>query len=562
MSKANPEQSAEQKKQLKVEHEQKSEEEAKKKKELQVEIDQMTSNVKSFQTDLEKYRGEARQSEEQVKNYVQSREAIKKELSALNDTRAERYKVYNDIRVELAAVKKECELLQEIAKDAEDTAKDKLEERLQQSQKKKAELERQLQGAQDNFQALSTKTKELMDVHMGLINKEVDEANKLAPKKEKVEDLLSMIRNLEKEIAARQEKLREFEQEANTLSALREENFSYLPEFDKDLQLVISREGMEYINQNFDPKVPERNVLWTTDYRREIPLRLDKTGPGAETPETIIEMFEKTVELFGDRPAMTYQKSPDNWVSQSYNEFYENSKKFAKACISVGLSDYAPVLIIGFNSPEWAISYFGSMFGKFLPVGMYTTNSSDSCEYVTNHCSGELLVAENAVQLSKYYTLGDKCPSVKYYIIYKEGVPKDLPAHMKGKVFTWEEFMARGDSFVATKREDTVEHHMQSIKPGNCASFIYTSGTTGMPKAVMVSHDNFAWTTKMVVHKEWKILEPIMGKGRILSYLPLSHAAGQIVDFYMGIATAANIFYPEASVLQNELAKFLLVCKP
>ena len=69
---------------------------------------------------------------------------------------------------------------------------------------------------------------------------------------------------------------------------------------------------------------------------------------------------------------------------------------------------------------------------------MYTTNSPDSCEYVTNHAEGELLVAENAEQLKKYYGLGEKCPTVRYYIIYKENVPKDIPAHMKGKVFTWE----------------------------------------------------------------------------------------------------------------------------
>ena len=151
---------------------------------------------------------------------------------------------------------------------------------------------------------------------------------------------------------------------------------------------------------------------------------------------------------------------------------------------------------------------------------------------------------------------------MRYYIIYKQDVPKDIPAHMKGKVFTWEQFLARGDSFVATKAEDTIESHMNSIRPGNCATFIYTSGTTGMPKAVMVTHDNYVWTSRMVLSKEHKTINPLIGKGRILSYLPLSHAAGQIFDFFLGICSASNVFYPDASVLQTELARFLNVSRP
>ena len=54
----------------------------------------------------------------------------------------------------------------------------------------------------------------------------------------------------------------------------------------------------------------------------------------------------------------------------------------------------------------------------------------------------------------------------------------------------------------------------------------------------------------------------MMGKARILSYLPMSHAAGQFVDYMVGISVAANVFYPDPSVLQTELLKFLLIARP
>lgn len=82
---------------------------------------------------------------------------------------------------------------------------------------------------------------------------------------------------------------------------------------------------------------------------------------------------------------------------------------------------------MGFNSPEWAIAFFGSMFAKYLPIGMYTTNSPEVCKYTANHCEGEMVVVEDAVQLKKYYEIIHDCPKLKYFVIYKEKVPANLP---------------------------------------------------------------------------------------------------------------------------------------
>jgi long-chain-fatty-acid--CoA ligase ACSBG len=45
-------------------------------------------------------------------------------------------------------------------------------------------------------------------------------------------------------------------------------------------------------------------------------------------------------------------------------------------------------MILGYNSPEWVIAFYGSIFASYLPVGMYTTNNSETCEYIANHCEG------------------------------------------------------------------------------------------------------------------------------------------------------------------------------
>ena len=79
-------------------------------------------------------------------------------------------------------------------------------------------------------------------------------------------------------------------------------------------------------------------------------------------------------------------------------------------------------------------------------------------------------------------------------------------------------------------RVDTknLEERMNRVKPGNCCTLVYTSGTTGMPKGVMISHDNYTFTKKSMdaAHDRSNIKEQL----KIVSYLPLSHVAGQFSD--------------------------------
>ena len=79
-----------------------------------------------------------------------------------------------------------------------------------------------------------------------------------------------------------------------------------------------------------------------------------------------------------------------------------------------------------------------------------------------------------------------------------------------------------------------VEARSEAVRPGHVATLVYTSGTTGNPKAVMVSNDNMIWTSLSAS-------SPIFAEGvkagvsppenlKIVSYLPLSHVLGQILD--------------------------------
>ena len=79
----------------------------------------------------------------------------------------------------------------------------------------------------------------------------------------------------------------------------------------------------------------------------------------------------------------------------TFQEYYNDAKKFANALLSLGITMNSSVNILGFNSPEWMISFYGSIFGFYLPAGVYTTNQPEACHYITEHSDCEVVVLEN-----------------------------------------------------------------------------------------------------------------------------------------------------------------------
>jgi long-chain-fatty-acid--CoA ligase ACSBG len=49
--------------------------------------------------------------------------------------------------------------------------------------------------------------------------------------------------------------------------------------------------------------------------------------------------------------------------------------------IKIGVEHRKSVNIIGFNAPEWAIAFFGTLFADLICSGVYTTNNIEACFY-------------------------------------------------------------------------------------------------------------------------------------------------------------------------------------
>ena len=98
------------------------------------------------------------------------------------------------------------------------------------------------------------------------------------------------------------------------------------------------------------------------------------SGPGSEKPQTVSEMFIMQIKASGPRNAMFVERNgkPIAWT---WDQYYLDAMKFAKACHKMQVKDKSAVAIMGFNSPEWAIAFFGGVMNNMIGTGIYITNA-------------------------------------------------------------------------------------------------------------------------------------------------------------------------------------------
>jgi long-chain-fatty-acid--CoA ligase ACSBG len=257
----------------------------------------------------------------------------------------------------------------------------------------------------------------------------------------------------------------------------------------------------------------------------ELPIKMAATGNGASIkPETLPAFFKRAAIARQDNLSMKVMRDKKE-ISWSWNQYYADALAFAKALHFLGVDERKSVNIMGFNSPEWAISYQGAMLHNNIVSGVYTTNGAEACLYQADHSEAQVISVDTLASLKLYHSILDKLPTVKAIVAWGNfAIPDDISKD--SRVFSFKAFLELGKKI----KDEVIDQVMSHIKPGQCACLIYTSGTTGHPKGVMLSHDNLIFNSstsaidvlKGLTGDNYLVPEEI----RLVSYLPLSHIAG------------------------------------
>lgn len=296
-----------------------------------------------------------------------------------------------------------------------------------------------------------------------------------------------------------------------------------------------------------------RYLHWITRIDEELPIPMKLTGSGSERPLTLIDVLSEAKEQEPQQEALRIKRH-GRWVSWSYAEYYELSHCFARAMVSLGITGRKCINIIGFNNPEWVIGFMGAELADCVPVGVYTTSSTDAVKHIGNHSEAELILVQNEELLEVYLQVIHEMPTIKAFVVYLPKTDLSQYRHRHPEIVSWDHFMSRGTHDF----DNEIEARKRLVTPSRVATIIYTSGTTGPPKGVLLSHDNYVWTSRLLIEASG-----ISGKNeQCVSYLPLSHVAAQITDIIGCIIIKACISFADERALQGTLGETLKEVRP
>ena len=309
-------------------------------------------------------------------------------------------------------------------------------------------------------------------------------------------------------------------------------------------------------------------------------------GKAAEQPQTMVQAFDQVVANFGDQPAL-HQKvlahvsivllfcnaiasqvniltfaqqgtsaADTPWTTWTWKEYRQSVDGFGKALISIGFNKFDTVNIIGFNAPEWHFANFGAIVAGGIAAGLYTTNGPEANKYVSKHSEAKVVIVEGVKQLEKYYSIAKDLPNLKALVMYgPDAVPADVKSKVSVPVYKFDEFVKIGASI----SDAELKARGDDQKPNDVTTLIYTSGTTGPPKAVMITHDNITWTAKAQLSTSAR---PWDNDDAMISYLPLSHIAAQMLDMHCPMMTGLQVWFAQSDALRGSLGATLKEVRP
>ncbi|XP_018376154.1 PREDICTED: long-chain-fatty-acid--CoA ligase ACSBG2-like [Trachymyrmex cornetzi] len=277
-------------------------------------------------------------------------------------------------------------------------------------------------------------------------------------------------------------------------------------------------------------------------------IKLDSNESNSYQPVSIPGALTKTAKLYPNHIALVSRPDVNGKrATYTFQEYESTVRIIAKAFLRLGLERYHSVCIIGFNSPEWFIAELATIYAGGIAIGIYTTNSPEACQYCAEHSRANIIVVEDEKQLQKILQIKHNLPHLKAIVQY-DGIPTEKD------ILSWSDLLDIG----TRESENKLSYVLKTIGVNECCIVVYTSGTVGNPKAVMLNHDNVLFNMRTLV----PVLHMKEKSEVIVSYLPLSHIAAQLIDVILNIRLASTVYFADQSALKGTLINTLLVAQP
>jgi long-chain acyl-CoA synthetase len=178
----------------------------------------------------------------------------------------------------------------------------------------------------------------------------------------------------------------------------------------------------------------------------------------------LISMLEKTVRRLGDKTAIVIGER-----RVTYAQLDDDSNRFAKALIKLGVKKGDRVATLQASNPEFVVVFFGILKAGGIAVPLDSRYVGDELAILFNDCRPVALVAENPPMAALLPDVPRFTP-VKHIITFDPAYDKQFLSYSK---------------LLAENPPDPVD---VKIKSDDLAIISYTGGPTMKPHGVALSH--------------------------------------------------------------------------
>lgn len=195
-------------------------------------------------------------------------------------------------------------------------------------------------------------------------------------------------------------------------------------------------------------------------------------------------------------------------------------RKIASALKSYQLKTKSHIAILSKNCAHWIMADLAIMMADHISVPIYPTLDTSTIQQILEHSETKVLFVG---KLDKFEE-------------QRAGIPSDI------KLISFDLFGNKeGDRWSSLISIHSPIEIMPNHKADDLATIMYTSGTSGKPKGVMLTYGAMSYTAETAI-ADLKL--PLRGK--LFSYLPMSHIAERIGVEIVGIYLGGTLSFAES----------------
>ena len=263
-----------------------------------------------------------------------------------------------------------------------------------------------------------------------------------------------------------------------------------------------------------------------------------------DAARNVVDLVRRAADKHSTREAMRWKltkaqraegSDEATWTSRTYREMWDWVTQLSLGLKDLGIRDGDSVCIIARTRAEWSISDLASLALGTVTCPIYPQSEPGQAAFVINNVKATAIFVENAQQAAKIESIRAECPTLQHVISF------EASGKLPPGTLTLDDVMARADMDAANRRAWL--DGIAAIDRDHLATVIHTSGTTANPKGAMLSHGNllfnFEAATQVVDFYETDVF---------LSFLPLSHIYGRIVDEVVALGRGAAVVFAEALI--------------